>query len=446
MDRTARGGHGVIVRYSPRYNSAGDGVLPNNCHELYQWPLSHEREKVNVTSHAIMIIMNMRKGWLGARPAILLQAQRIAARTIALCGVAIIWLLPAGILNAQSSSAVLDFQVSSETVPAGSKAQIKLVLLKPQPISFGYVFFTFKRRDSTSVNPSIEAATVFSAAGDAAAIGAVMSFATAGFSVSFSSPSAGIGRIASLPVLEFSIPVTEDFSVDVDLASSIFAGPGGIYKATVRPGGVTVGGALSIQTVTPAGSTGMLPAGSVLRIEGTGFSTGTAVEVDGVSLASLDVVSPSLINVTLNAATEITGKHIRVRNANGAQLDYWVGLGSSLYTFPLSKTSAAVCSKEPGFPGYADPLHLVLQNPNPAEAQVTVTNIVSLSIPRPATISTRIPRGEIYTTNISDPPNSAFQTSSFTPIRALCFARTRNPDFQLPQATPYPFSSKSDLL
>jgi uncharacterized protein (TIGR03437 family) len=350
---------------------------------------------------------------------------------------AFLGLLAASVLTAQDSGTTLDFQISTETVPAGGMAQIKLFLLTPQPISAGKIVFTFDGGDYPATFPTIEAATVFSASGDVTAIGSVNSFSLPFvFTVWFSSPSGGVGSLAGLPVVEFSIPVTEAFSVDLDLMASSFGNTDGVYSATAKPGGAAVGGELSIRNVTPAGATGILPTGSVLRIEGTGFGAATSVTVDGVSLASVEVVTSNLINVTLAAPAEITAKLIRVRNADGAQIDYWGGLAGPspatelFLTFPLSTSSSASCGIE-GHPGFRDPLHLVLQNPNAQEAEVTITNTVSLSSPAPSTISINIPKGGTYMTNIDDPPDSAFETSSSTPLRSLCFGRTRNPDFEL---------------
>jgi uncharacterized protein (TIGR03437 family) len=317
-------------------------------------------------------------------------------------------------------------------------AQIKLFLLTPQPISAGKIVFTFGGGAYPDTFPAIESATVFSASGDVRAIGSVnRQFQPFGFTVWFSSPSGGVGRVAGLPVVEFSIPVNEPFSVGLDLEKSSFANLDEVYRATVNPGGATVGGELSIRHVMPNGSTGILPAGSMLQIEGTGFDDDTSVTVDGVSLGSVDVAARNLIQATLAAPAEITGKLIRVRNGDGEQIEYWGGLAGPslsstdlLLTFPLTASSSAFCGIV-GHPGFSDPLQLILQNPNAQDTEVTVTNTVSLANPAPSTTSINIPSGGAFMTNIDDPPNSAFQTSSSTPLRALCFGRTRSPDFEL---------------
>lgn len=95
----------------------------------------------------------------------------------------------------------------------------------------------------------------------------------------------------------------------------------------MNPGTVTVGGTLSIQSVVPGG--GLLPSGTVVSMNGTGFDAATIVTIDGVSLTSTQFVSAAKINVTLGGATELTGKHVHVQTGSGAQSDFFCSLSSS---------------------------------------------------------------------------------------------------------------------
>ncbi len=56
-----------------------------------------------------------------------------------------------------------------------------------------------------------------------------------------------------------------------------------------------------MQSVTSGG--GLLPAGTVVEIDGTGFDASTGVAIDGVSLASVQYVSRQVVKVTLGGAT-----------------------------------------------------------------------------------------------------------------------------------------------
>jgi uncharacterized protein (TIGR03437 family) len=326
---------------------------------------------------------------------------------------ALIALFSAGVLGAQGNAPPLDVRVSAETVPAGGTAQIKVYLGTPQPISNGNIVLEFTGIGGQPGSPPpVQAATVFSATGDVSAVGKVDQLGPT-FTLLFNSPSAGVGRLPEVPLLEFSMPVGNGFSIALTPSSS-FSGPAGNYAMTTQPGGATIGGFLSIQTVTPTGSTGVLPAGSALMITGTGFQSATSIMIEGVSVTSVVIASASLIQVTLGGATEITGKRIVLANPGGSQITYWGGLGTSLYTFPLSSTSSAICGRMG--PAYHDPVILVVQNPNSISAQVTIGNIFPSG-----SQTVTVPSGGSYQTNILDPPYSTVQSDSATPIRILGF-------------------------
>jgi hypothetical protein len=317
-------------------------------------------------------------------------------------------LVVSGTLTAQAPAPVLDIRVSTETVPAGAMAQIKVYLGTPQPISSGSIGLTFTGLPAGA--SAIQGLTVFSATGDVTAVG--LFDYRAAFELNFLSPSAGVGRLPGVPILEFSIPVPNGFSVAV---IGSFSGPAGTYAMTAQPGGAAIGGSLSIQTVTPA--TGYLPAGSQLIVTGVGFQSGTDVEIEGVSLASVDIASPTVIDATVSGATEITGKQIALRNPDGSQVTYWGGLTDSLFTFPLNPTPSAICGRMG--PAFDDPISLVVQNPNPVPAQVTIGNAIVAAPGQTLTVT--VPSGGAYETAISDPPYSTVQSDPSTPIRTLCF-------------------------
>ncbi len=74
------------------------------------------------------------------------------------------------------------------------------------------------------------------------------------------------------------------------------------------------------------------------------------MRIEGVSVTSVDIASPGLINVTLGvtlgSATEITRKRIVVGNPDSSQIIYWGGLGTSLLdTLPLAPTFSAICGR-----------------------------------------------------------------------------------------------------
>ena len=77
-------------------------------------------------------------------------------------------------------------------------------------------------------------------------------------------------------------------------------------SVSVADGSLRVNGALSVGKI-PAGL-GVIPAGTVVPISGTGFTPSTAVTIDGAVIASTKFVSATEMDVTLGGATELTGK------------------------------------------------------------------------------------------------------------------------------------------
>jgi uncharacterized protein (TIGR03437 family) len=326
---------------------------------------------------------------------------------------------------AQSNAGAVNVVVSNETVPLNATATIKLFLSAPQALSSGYIRLIFNGGNFPAQPPAIAAATVFSVSGDVRAVAAAEQASGSGFRIFFFSPSSGVGRVPGLPIAEFSIPVSAAFTVALDLTASYFYGPAGRFAVTATPGGVLIGGELSIQQVKPA--TGIVPAGSTIQVEGTGFASSTTVAIDGVALAGLVAPSSKQIEVTLAGATEVTGKHIHLQNPDGTSLDYWGGL-ASLYTAPLTESASGSCTIQG--PPLGDPVQLVFENPNAVPAQVTVTNAF---IPgsKPGTVTDTIPAGANLALNINDPADSTFQTSASTPLRATCFYTEQQSDLSI---------------
>lgn len=157
----------------------------------------------------------------------------------------------------------------------------------------------------------------------------------------FTSPSGGIGQLPGLPVLTRSMQVAAGLttgtttSVALDLSNSNLNDPSGKpYSITAISGTITVGGTLTIQSVTPGG--GPLPAGTVIQIAGTGFDASTTATLDGVSLSPPQLLNPQQMIVALGAAAELTGKHLHLASAAGEQADYFCALPQGGLYFPLT--------------------------------------------------------------------------------------------------------------
>ena len=226
----------------------------------------------------------------------------------------------------------LTLQISTETAPPSGWAQFKISATTPTLIASGELSMDF---DPTVFGP-IAQVTAFSSTGDQ--LGYAMMNGLH-LDVSFSSPSAGLGQLPELPVLVVTVPVLASAKPGTTVSISgiptilnYMPGPwidqlNNLYSVTISPSTFTVGGGLSVQAVTPGG--GLLPAGTVIQITGTGFDATTTVAIDGVSISRTVFIGPGQINVTLGGATEMTGKHVHVSNSTGAQLDYYAASPSA---------------------------------------------------------------------------------------------------------------------
>ena len=238
----------------------------------------------------------------------------------------------AKLLAAAPANPELALRVQSETAPAGGWAQFKVFAATPHLVVGGTISMDF----DPAVFGSIASVAVFSATGDALGYANVNGQHV---DAHFSSPSAGIGQLPNLPLFAVWIPVLAgakagaSTAVTLDPSGSPWTdAQGNTYTVTVNGGAVTVGGGLSVTSVTPGG--GILPAGSALEIAGMGFDSTTTMAIDGVAVASLRFINSTQMEATLGGATELTGQHFHLANANGQMLDYFSAFPSSPTTPP----------------------------------------------------------------------------------------------------------------
>jgi hypothetical protein len=175
-------------------------------------------------------------------------------------------------------------EISTETAPAGGFAQIKIYAAKPQAIPKGHIVVTLDAMFFAN-SPVVG---VFGANGDA------LGLATNNWpklDVQFLSASAGIGQLAGLPVMVISVPVlaTANGTMTVSATSP--------DSSVTASGSVTVQGTLSVGRI-PAGM-GVVPAGTLVPITGTGFTPATTVTMDGVVIEQTNYLSPTEMEVTL---------------------------------------------------------------------------------------------------------------------------------------------------
>lgn len=235
-------------------------------------------------------------------------------------------LLIAALALPAAAQSGLPLVVSAETAPAGAWAQIKVSLATPQQVTAGYLSIDF---DPQVFGP-VGNVAVLSATGDAQGFAHV---AGTHVDVTFYSPSGGAGQLPGLPVFVVSVPVlpgvpsgkTTTVTVDPTGAvwSNLFGNP---YKMVSAAATFRVGGTISVQSVSPAG--GLMAAGTVITVLGTGFDAATTATMDGVNLSSVQYISGEQVNLTLGDMTELTAKRLHVATSSGEQLDHFLALPS----------------------------------------------------------------------------------------------------------------------
>jgi uncharacterized protein (TIGR03437 family) len=235
--------------------------------------------------------------------------------------------------SAQSAGPSLTLVVTNETAPAGGSVQIKVFAAAPCRITSG----TLVLRLDFPIFGGPSDAMVFSANGDAWGSWNIYNRVYG----QFTSPSGGIGQLPGLPVLVQPVSVAAGLAkgttanVTLDLSASyLYDLNGNLYSITAIPGTITIGGTLSIQSVTPGGGPQLV--GTVIRIAGTGFDASTTATLDGLSIAPPQLMSPHQIDLTLGSTAELTGRRLHLANAAGEQADYFCSLPQGGLIFPLT--------------------------------------------------------------------------------------------------------------
>jgi uncharacterized protein (TIGR03437 family) len=289
----------------------------------------------------------------------------------------------------------LNVIVSSETAPPGATVQIKLSLAKPAAVSTGELALDL---DPTIFGP-VSAIATFSAAGD----GSGFAFISGShIDIHFASLSATLGSAAGMPLVVITVPTLAtakpgaQATITADASGSPWTGPlvpgAPGYPVTVTPGTVTIGGTLSVSDVSPVSN---LAAGAVVRINGTGFTSATTVDIAAASVASVQLVGPQEIDVTLAGAADLGGKQIRVRNPGGSQVTFFaappaqplpaVGDGGDGFdgAIPLFPTASYPAGGSAIFTGLSHARY-ALVNPNAAPVDVLLQGSVQMTLTIPA--------------------------------------------------------------
>jgi len=289
----------------------------------------------------------------------------------------------------------VSLSVASPTVPPGGLLQMQVFVTEPNPIlkgrqRMGMVPRPLAALGSEGVAPAsaplraIRDAALFSPAGDVSGVAVGKSGSTQIF---FSSPLTSFGTTIDTPVMAIAMPVTtgatvgQTVNLNLDPNASLWYDPNSkLYPVELKSGVLTVGGTLAISDVNPGA--GIVQPGTVISIKGVGFQPTTLIDINEAAMATLNYVSPNLMQVTLSLPFDIRGKRIRATNSNNERVEYYpyqrtTALGKS--THLLVASSIPLFAQTTWTLGYFRPTlrgtmfsGLALQNLNPANANVVL--------------------------------------------------------------------------
>jgi len=284
-----------------------------------------------------------------------------------------------GSTNRGTSGEQISLQIPNESAPPGGVVQMKFIVTEPTPISSGGPIIP------RPAGSTVKGVHLFNTTGDISGVAMVEASQVRVAYVTSNGTQASEYPIMAIALeLSPSLPVgtQEQFALDPSSTWTL----GLLGTATVkpmRPATITVGGSISISNVVPGG--GLLPAGTVVSVQGIGFQSGTRVDLSGFAATSITIVSPQEIQIVLAAATDMTGKKIQVVNPDRSKDSYF----SYLRGIPLGQSNRALLSSavpifsslthsqavfaSPGFASANQFSGVAVQNPNLDPATVTFT-------------------------------------------------------------------------
>jgi IPT/TIG domain len=270
--------------------------------------------------------------------------------------------------------------IPNETAPPGGVVQMKFMVTEPTPISSGKPIVHY---DDVMFD-SVLGIEVFVPTGDVNGVAMIR-----GSQIALMYTTTAGAQGTDYPIMTMALHIRPDAfpgmqtQFTLDPSSTWVLGLLGVasYKPT-PPATITVAGSVSITNVVPGG--GLLPAGTVVSIQGMGFQPKTQVQLNNIRFSSIHVVSPGEIQFTLAAATQMTGQKIQVVNPDGSQDSYFsymrgVPVGSS--NRPLLASALPIFSAVTHSWAVFGPMAaaastqftgLAVQNPNLTPTDVTV--------------------------------------------------------------------------
>jgi hypothetical protein len=234
---------------------------------------------------------------------------------------------------------VLSMHIPNEAAPPGAMVQMKVMTTEVTPISGGRPGFAFDMAFFDAAAGFAVAAPNGEAAGAAIVAGGqvqVIYRSTSPFT-------------ADYPVMTVVLPIRADVPrgartrFTLDPASTWDFGTAGPTTAVVSPGSVRAEGTTSIADVIPG--EGTWPAGTAVRVLGTGFDARTSLKVNDTPIAAYRFVSPTEMQFVLARPTDVRGLRITASGATNSVTYYAYMRGITWHV----STRALLATTEPIF-------------------------------------------------------------------------------------------------
>lgn len=271
----------------------------------------------------------------------------------------------AGGVGGVPTPGIAEVAIGNEVIPAGGTVQVKYRLTTPRPIFGG-------GPKLLSYDFNLNGIGVNSPLGDTYGVGLCKDGTLA---VEIVSPSGDYGT-ADYPFLTvaMTLPLTAKSGAVYPLVfpETVYQSPAGpVTLQNLRPGNLTVGGSLSIHGMVPGGGT--WPAGTAIRLQGTGFLPKTVVTSKMRTTNAL-YVSPTEMVFYLSTATTLDSIPVTATNPDKSSVTYY----SYLRGVPVSQPTKLMLQK-------ADPIFQTLTN---TAATVTMpvlaaTQFLALAVQNP---------------------------------------------------------------
>ena len=285
---------------------------------------------------------------------------------------------------------VAEVRVLNEKIPAGGTVQAKYSLTTPRPISGGgpkLLTYDF----------AINGVAITSPLGDATGVALSNNGVLA---VEIISPSSDYGTNLDYPFMTVAMTIPSSAKAGslypLTFPDTVYQTPTGpVTLSNTKPGTLTIGGSVSIHGAVPGGGT--WPAGTLIRVQGTGFVPGTKVTTK-MKTTNAVYVSPTEMRFVLSDIATLDSQPITAQNPDGSVATYY----SYLRGVPVSAPSRAMLlNADPIFQtqthgvatvgplpalGVGQFMALAVQNPSPGPAVVSLYHqrtgtLASVSLP-----------------------------------------------------------------